>query len=56
VLRDAYATNVRELCARARNRAGGLIDPLAELRASGYAQRVAAERGGAAGVAGGWGR
>jgi L-rhamnose isomerase/sugar isomerase len=56
VLLDAYRTDVRPQCARARAAAGGAADPVAELRASGYAERTAAERGGAPTVAGGWGR
>jgi L-rhamnose isomerase/sugar isomerase len=44
VLLDAYRTDVRPLCARARAGAGAAEDPVAELRASGYAARMAAER------------
>ena len=43
-LLDAYRTDVRELCARARAGLGAAEDPIAELRASGYAERVATER------------
>ena len=43
-LLDAYRTDVRPLCARARAALGAAEDPVAELRASGYAERVAAER------------
>jgi L-rhamnose isomerase/sugar isomerase len=43
-LLDAYRTDVRPLCARARAVAGAAEDPVAELRASGYAERTAAER------------
>jgi L-rhamnose isomerase / sugar isomerase len=43
-LLDAYRTDVRELCARARAALGAAEDPIAALRASGYAERVAAER------------
>ena len=43
-LLDAYRTDVRPLCARARASLGASEDPVAELRASGYAQRAAAER------------
>jgi L-rhamnose isomerase len=35
---------------------GAAADPVAELRASGYLERIAAERGATAGVAGGWAR
>jgi L-rhamnose isomerase/sugar isomerase len=55
-LLDAYKTDVRPLLARARASSGGAGDPVAELRASGYVERVSAERGATAGVAGGWGR
>jgi L-rhamnose isomerase / sugar isomerase len=44
VLLDAYRTDVRPLCARVRARLGAAEDPIAELRASGYAERVATER------------
>jgi L-rhamnose isomerase/sugar isomerase len=56
LLLDAFRTDVRPLCARARASRGAAEDPLAELRASGYLRRIAAERGASAGVAGGWGR
>jgi L-rhamnose isomerase / sugar isomerase len=56
VLLDAYRTDVRPLCAKVRGELGAAEDPVAELRASGYAERRAAERGGGATVAGGWGR
>jgi L-rhamnose isomerase/sugar isomerase len=44
VLLDAYRTDVRPLCARARATAGAAEDPVGELRASGYAARMASER------------
>ena len=44
---DAYATDVRPLCAKVRRGLGASADPIGELRASGYAERVAAERAGA---------
>jgi L-rhamnose isomerase / sugar isomerase len=44
VLLDAYRTDVRPLCARARLELGAAEDPVAALRASGYAERMAAER------------
>jgi L-rhamnose isomerase / sugar isomerase len=44
VLLDAYRTDVRPLCARVRTSLGAAEDPIAELRASGYAGRVATER------------
>jgi L-rhamnose isomerase/sugar isomerase len=43
-LLDAYRTDVRALCAKARLERGAAADPIADLRASGYAERVAAER------------
>jgi L-rhamnose isomerase/sugar isomerase len=55
-LLDAYKTDVRPLLARARASLGAAQDPVAELRASRYVERVSAERGATAGVAGGWGR
>jgi L-rhamnose isomerase / sugar isomerase len=53
VLLDAYKTDVRPLCARVRRSSGGAEDPIAELRP--YVERIAAEREGAATLAGGWG-
>ena len=44
VLLDAFRSDVRPLCAAARAAAGAQEDPVAALRASGYAERVAAER------------
>jgi L-rhamnose isomerase / sugar isomerase len=44
LLLDAYRTDVRPLCAKARAELGASEDPIAALRASGYAERVAAER------------
>jgi L-rhamnose isomerase/sugar isomerase len=44
ILLDAYRTDVRPLCARARAAAGAAEDPVAAVRASGYAARMAAER------------
>jgi L-rhamnose isomerase / sugar isomerase len=55
-LLDAYRTDVRPLCAKVRAEGGAAEDPVAAHRGSGYAERVAAERGATAGVAGGWGR
>jgi L-rhamnose isomerase/sugar isomerase len=43
-LLDAYRTDVRPLCARVRAQLGAAEDPIAALRGSGYAERVAAER------------
>jgi L-rhamnose isomerase / sugar isomerase len=44
LLLDAYRTDVRPLCARVRTSLGAAEDPIAELRASGYAERMARER------------
>jgi L-rhamnose isomerase / sugar isomerase len=44
VLLDAYRADVRPACARARAALGAAEDPVAALRASGYAERVAAGR------------
>ena len=44
VLLDAYRTDVRPLCARARAAVGAAEDPVAAHRESGYAERMAAER------------
>jgi L-rhamnose isomerase / sugar isomerase len=44
ILLDAYRTDVRPLCARVRAELGAAEDPIAALRESGYADRVAAER------------
>jgi L-rhamnose isomerase/sugar isomerase len=46
VLLDAFRTDVRPLCAKARAELGAEPDPVAALRASGYAERIAAERQG----------
>jgi L-rhamnose isomerase/sugar isomerase len=55
-LTDAYKSDVRPALARARVQQGAAADPVAELRASGYVERISAQRGATAGVAGGWGR
>jgi L-rhamnose isomerase/sugar isomerase len=44
LLLDAYNTDVRPLCARAREELGGAADPVSAFRQSGYAQRMAEER------------
>jgi L-rhamnose isomerase / sugar isomerase len=46
-LTSAYQIDVRPLCARVREQLGAAADPIAAFRASGYAARMAAERGGA---------
>lgn len=50
VLLDAYRTDVRPLCARVREAKGAAADPVAQLRASGYVERVTAQRGTAVGA------
>jgi L-rhamnose isomerase/sugar isomerase len=55
-LLDAYRIDVRPLCAKVRVERGAAEDPVRELRASAYAERMAAERGSSEAVAGGWGR
>ena len=52
LLLDAYATDVRPLCARVREDLGGAADPIAAFKESGYAEKVAQERGEGAGA--GW--
>jgi L-rhamnose isomerase / sugar isomerase len=44
ILADAYATDVRPLCAKVRQELGGEADPIAAFRAGGYAERAAEER------------
>ena len=44
VLMAAFATDVRELCAGVRAGLGASADPIADLRSSGYLERVAAAR------------
>ena len=56
VLLDAFRTDVRPLCARVRAARGAAEDPVRAVRASGYAARLARERGGTAATAGGCGR
>jgi L-rhamnose isomerase/sugar isomerase len=51
-LLDAYATDVRPLCARVRETLGGASDPVAAFEESQYAEKVAEERGEGAGA--GW--
>ncbi|HEY3413587.1 MAG TPA: sugar isomerase [Armatimonadota bacterium] len=43
-LKDAFETDVRALCAEARLRSGGAIEPIAAFRASGYRALKARER------------
>jgi L-rhamnose isomerase / sugar isomerase len=49
-------TDVRSQLAAARTRLGAAEDPIAALRASGYLQRMSAERGSGDAVVGGWAR
>ncbi|HEV7565676.1 MAG TPA: L-rhamnose isomerase [Microbacteriaceae bacterium] len=44
ILVDAYNTDVRPLCAKAREELGAAADPIAAFRADGYADRVAQAR------------
>ncbi|MFL5961660.1 MAG: L-rhamnose isomerase [Gaiellaceae bacterium] len=44
ILVDAYNTDVRPLCAKARDDLGAAADPIASFRAGGYADRVAQAR------------
>jgi L-rhamnose isomerase/sugar isomerase len=52
LLLDAYNTDVRPLCAAVRSAAGAAADPVAELRASGYAEKAAETRSGEAALFG----
>ena len=52
LLLDAYATDVRPLCAKVREDLGGAADPTTTFKESGYAERMAEERGQGAGA--GW--
>jgi L-rhamnose isomerase/sugar isomerase len=54
VLTDAFETDVRPLLAQVRVEMGLHPDPIAALKESGYEQKVAAERGTARGVGGGF--
>jgi L-rhamnose isomerase/sugar isomerase len=47
LLLDAYNADVRPLCAKVREELGAAADPIGELRASGYAERMARARAGA---------
>jgi L-rhamnose isomerase / sugar isomerase len=52
ILLEAYATDVRPLCAKVREDLGGAADPIAAFKESGYAEKAAEERGEGAGA--GW--
>ncbi|MGN6758097.1 MAG: sugar isomerase, partial [Thermomicrobiales bacterium] len=56
VLTAAFETDVRPLLARMREETGRDPDPIAAFRRSGYAAKVARERGTAAGSTGGYPR
>jgi len=47
IVLDAYSTDVRPVCAKVREELGAAADPIGELRASGYAERMARRRAGA---------
>jgi len=47
IVLDAYSTDVRPVCAKVREELGAAADPIGELRASGYAERMARRRPGA---------
>lgn len=53
LLLDAYAMDVRTLCARVREDLGAAADPISAFKESGYAGKVAEERGEGAGTS--WG-
>jgi L-rhamnose isomerase/sugar isomerase len=53
LLLEAYATDVRPLCAKVREDLGGSPDPVSAFRESGYLEKVVNERG--EGVGAGWG-
>jgi L-rhamnose isomerase/sugar isomerase len=46
ILRDAFATDVRPLCAKVREDLGASADPLAAFRAGGWTERATRERAG----------
>jgi len=52
LLHDAYSTDVRPLCSKVREDLGGAADPTTTFKESGYAERMAEERGQGAGA--GW--
>src|SRR5438093_5870026 len=51
VLMDAFATDVRELCAKVRSELGASADPIGDLRSSGYVERAAERRADGEGAA-----
>jgi L-rhamnose isomerase/sugar isomerase len=52
ILLDAYATDVRPLCAKVREDMGAAADPIAAFKETGHAEKVAKKRGEGAGA--GW--
>jgi L-rhamnose isomerase/sugar isomerase len=56
ILLDAFRTDVRPLCAKARAALGAAEDPVAAFRSGDWQQRATAQRGEDVAVAGGWGR
>jgi len=50
LLLAAFATDVRPLCAKVREDLGAAADPIAAFKKSGYAEKVAEERGEGAGI------
>ena len=56
VLLDAFRTDVRPLCAKARTELGAAEDPVAAFRSGDWQARAIAQRGEDVAVAGGWGR
>jgi L-rhamnose isomerase/sugar isomerase len=56
ILLDAFRTDVRPLCAKARAELGAADDPVAAFRSGDWQARAIAQRGEDVAVAGGWGR
>ena len=50
-LTGGFASDVRELCAGVRESLGASADPIADLRSSGYLEKVATERADGQGAA-----
>jgi L-rhamnose isomerase/sugar isomerase len=46
ILLDAYATDLRPLCAKVREGLGASVDPVGDYRASGHREKAVEERGG----------
>jgi L-rhamnose isomerase / sugar isomerase len=56
ILLDAFRTDVRPLCAKARAELAAAEDPVAAFRSGDWQERAIAQRGDDVAVAGGWGR